>query len=214
MVQFNLLPDVKLKYIKTQRTKHLITSVATILSVISVGVLLFSMFVVYVVQGKIISNLDTNIKKTNSKLASVKDVDKILTIQNQLSTLTSLHEGKPSAQRIFSYLQQTTPERVALKQMQLDFSASTVSLGGNAPSLDDVKIYADTLKTAKYTIGEDTTAQQAFSDVVLSSFERNNVGASFTVTAKFAPDLFDITKVIHLGTGTTAVDGSVFGEGQ
>ena len=213
MVQFNLLPDVKLQYIKTQRTKHLVTFIATAVSIVSVGLLLFSMFVVYIVQGQLITNLDKNISKSNTKLESISDIDKILTVQNQLSTLTSLHESKPAAARLFTYLQQTTPERVSLSQVQLDFSASTITLGGMAPSLDDIKVYTDALKTATYT-ADKGTSQKAFSDVVLSSFSSNNKGASFTITAKFATDLFDTTKAIEMKASTTASSDNVFGEGQ
>lgn len=213
MVQFNLLPDVKLQYIKTQRTKHLVTFIATIVSVVSVGLLLFSMFVVYIVQGQLITNLDKNINKANSKLESVNDIDKILTVQNQLSTLTSLHESKPSVSRLFTYLQQTTPGRVSLTQVQLDYTATTITLGGTAPSLDDIKVYTDALKTATYTI-DNSGSQKAFSDVVLSSFSSNTKGASFTITAKFSSDLFDTTKAIQMKAATTASSDNVFGEGQ
>lgn len=214
MVQFNLLPDVKLQYIKTQRTKHLVTFIATIVAIVSVGLLLFSMFVVYVVQGQLISNLDKNITKANTKLESVSDIDKILTVQNQLSTLTSLHESKPTTSRIFSYLQQTTPARVSLNQVQVDFSALTITLGGNTSSLDDIKVYTDTLKSATYTTDGSSSSQKAFSDVVLSSFSRNDKGASFTITAKFPSDLFDTTKAVTLKASTATSTDNVFGEGQ
>lgn len=214
MVQFNLLPDVKLQYIQTQRTKHLVTFIATIVAIVSVGLLLFSMFVVYVVQGKLITNLDNNINKANTKLESVSDIDKILTVQNQLGTLTSLHEGKPTVSRLFTYLQQTTPQRVSLSQAQVDFSALTITLGGTASSLDDIKIYTDMLKTATYASDSTTTAQKAFSDVVLSSFSRNDKGASFTITAKFPSDLFDTTKAIQLKANMSVSSDNVFGEGQ
>jgi Tfp pilus assembly protein PilN len=214
MIQFNLLPDVKLQYIKTQRSKHLVTFIATIVGIVSVSLLLFSMFVVYIVQGQLITNLDKDISKANTKLESVKDIDKILTVQNQLSTLTSLHEAKPATSRLFSYLQQTTPERVGLTQVQLDFLGLTVTLGGNASSLDDIKIYTDTLKAATYTTDDSTSSQKAFSDVVLSSFSRNDKGASFTITAKFTNDLFDITKTVQMKANTSALTDSVFGEGQ
>lgn len=214
MVQFNLLPDVKLEYIKTQRTKHLVTFIATIVSVVSVGLLLFSMFVVYVVQGQIISGLDKKTATANTTLGSIDDIDKVLTVQNQLNTLTSLHEGKPATSRLFAYLQKTTPARVGLNQVQLDFSATTITLGGTASSLDDIKIYADTLKSATYTSEEGGSKQKAFTEVVLSSFSRSDKNASFTITAKFAADLFDITKTVQLSATTAATTNSLFGEGQ
>lgn len=212
MVQFNLLPDIKLQYIKTQRVKHLVTFIATIVSVVSVGLLLFSMFFVYIVQGQILGSVDKNIKKENAKLTKITDINKILTVQNQLDTLTSLHEGKPAASRLFAYLQQTTPARVSLSQLQLDFSASTITLGGNASSLDDIKIYTDTLKAAAYSTGADSAQKKAFSDVVLSSFSRTDKGANFTITAKAAPDLFDTRLTVQLSASTATSTDSVFEE--
>lgn len=212
MVQFNLLPDVKMQYIKTQRTRHLVAFIATIASVISIGLLLVALFFVYGVQRQMIRNLDSKIAKSSSSLKSVEDVDKILTVQNQLSSLTALHEGKPTASRVFGYLQKTTPEQVSLNKLQLDFSTSAITVGGTAPSLDAVKVYADALKSAKYTVGSDTTKTAAFSDVVLTSFSKGDKGTSFTITAKFSADLFDTTKTVNLEVA--ASNSSVFGEGQ
>ncbi len=212
MVQFNLLPDIKLQYIKAQRTRHLVAFVATMASVISIGLLLLALFFVYGVQKQLIRNLDNKIAKSSSSLKKVEDVDKILTIQNQLSSLTTLHEGKPTASRVFGYLQKTTPGQVSLNKLQLDFSTSTITVGGTAPSLDAVKVYADALKTAKYTVGSDTTKTSAFTEVVLTSFSRDDKGASFTITAKFSADLFDTTKTVNLEVA--GANSSVFGEGQ
>lgn len=214
MVQFNLLPDVKMQYIKAQRTKHVVTFIATIAALASVGLLLFSMFVVYVVQGQMISNANKNITKSNTKLENISGIDKILTVQNQLSTLTSLHEGKPAASHLFIYLQQTTPSTVSLNQTQIDFSATTITIGGTAPSLDDVKVYADTLKNATYTTDSTTTPKKAFSEVVLTSFSRNDKGADFTIKTKYAQDLFDIKQTIQLKADVASSADNVFEEGQ
>lgn len=111
MVQFNLLPDIKMQYIKAQRTRHLVTFIATLASIISIGLLLLALFFVYGVQRQLIRGLDDKIKKSSSSLKQVEDVDKILTVQNQLNSLTGLHESKPTISRVFGYLQKTTPNR-------------------------------------------------------------------------------------------------------
>ena len=213
MIQFNLLPDVKLAYIRTERIKHVATLVAMMVSVVAVGLLCISMSVVYVVQRQIVVNLDNAIQKSNRKLASVKDVDKILTVQNQLKGLTGLHTGKPATSRVFAYLQKTTPKNVSLNKLNLDFSTTSITVGGSAASLDDIKNYADILKSATYTV-YGGKSQKAFSDVVLSNFSKNDKGATFTITAKFATDLFDITKDVTLSGIITEFGGENFQGGQ
>lgn len=214
MVQFNLLPDIKLKYIKTQRIKHLVTFISMIVSAASIGLLLISLFTVYVVQRQTLKDIDKKIDNSNKQLSAIQDVDKILTVQNQLRTLTSLHEDKPAASRIFSYIEQITPARVGLSNLQLDFEANTLSVGGAAPTLDDVKNYANAFKMATYSIGDDGQKQMAFDDVVLSSFSRNEKGTSFTITSKFADELFDNTESIKLGTNAGGAPESPFRGGE
>ena len=212
MVQFNLLPDVKLQYIKSQRTKHLVTFIAMVAGLIAIGLLLFSMSVVYLVQKNIILNLNSNITKYSKQLTAIPSVDKLLTVQKQLNTLTGLHEKKPVMSRLFPYLQQLTPQAVSLNKLQIDNVASTISLGGTADSLDTVKVYTNALKAATYTV-DGGTPTKAFSDVVLSNFSRDTKGANFTITAKFDPTLFSLTSNVKMQVNVVADDSqsSLFG---
>jgi len=212
MVQFNLLPDVKLQYIKSQRTKHLVTFIAMVAGLIAIGLLLFSMSVVYLVQKNIILNLNGNITKYSKQLKAIPSVDKMLTVQKQLNTLTGLHEKKPVMSRLFPYLQQLTPQAVSLNKLQIDNVASTISLGGTADSLDTVKVYTNALKAATYTV-DGGTPTKAFSDVVLSNFSRDTKGANFTITAKFDPTLFSLTSNVKMQVNVVADDSqsSLFG---
>lgn len=205
MVQFNLLPDVKLEYIKAQRTRHLVTFISTIAGVIAIGLLLFSMFVVHVVQKQLINNLNKDIAASSKQLNAIPSIDKMLTVQNQLNTLTGLHEKKPVMSRVFPYLQQLTPQSVSLSKLQIDNVASTLSLGGTADSLDTVKVYTNALKAATYTV-DSGSAQKAFSEVVLSSFSRDAKGANFTITAKFDPTLFLLTANVQMQVKVVADD--------
>jgi len=212
MVQFNLLPDVKLQYIKSQRTKHLVTFIAMVAGLIAIGLLLFSMSVVYLVQKNIILNLNSNITKYSKQLTAIPSVDKLLTVQKQLNTLTGLHEKKPVMSRLFPYLQQLTPQAVSLNKLQIDNVANTISLGGTADSLDTVKVYTNALKAATYTV-DGGTPTKAFSDVVLSNFSRDTKGANFTITAKFDPTLFSLTSNVKMQVNVVADDSqsSLFG---
>ena len=102
MLQFNLLPDVKLEYVKTQRTKHLLTLLSFAASAAGIGILVLSVITVDVVQKVALNNLNGDIKKYSTQLKQIPDLDKILTVQNQLGTLTSLHDKKPVTSRMFT----------------------------------------------------------------------------------------------------------------
>ena len=216
MIQFNLLPDVKLEYVRAQRTKRLLTLVSIVVSLAGLAVLLLSIITVDVVQKKSLHDLNSDITKYSSQLKNVKDLDKILTVQNQLSTLATLHDQKPVASRLFSYITQVTPAQASLNKLTVDFTANTLVVGGSAPSLDVVSAYTDTLKATTYSIEGSNTKTPAFSDVVLSSFGRDDQGATFTITATFDQAIFDTKNNITLQVPQSAKadQSSVFGEGQ
>jgi hypothetical protein len=213
MIQFNLLPDVKLEYVKSQRTKHLLTLVSIVVGIASLGVLAVSLFSVDVVQKKSLHDLDGDISRYSTQLKDVKDLDKILTVQNQLGTLTSLHDQKPVASRLFTYISQVTPQQADLDKLSLDFENGTITFGGSAPSLDVVSTYTNTLKSTTYKTDANGKGH-AFNNVVLSSFSRDDDGASFTITASFDPIIFQSQSTVTLTVPATAdsSQSSVFGD--
>ncbi|MFZ1249571.1 MAG: hypothetical protein WAQ24_04590 [Candidatus Saccharimonadales bacterium] len=216
-IQFNLLPDIKLKFVKARRTKYLMMLISSIIGAAALFVLLSSLLMVNVVQKKSIADLNKDIKKYGTELKATKDLDKILTVQNQLSTLTSLHEDKPVASRMFSYISSVTPVQASLDKLSADFTAHTISVSGKAPALDVISVYTDTLKGTKYYANDETqTKAKAFSDVVLSSFGRDDKGANFTITLSYDPALFLVTSDVHfvIPTATTTNQTNLFGAGN
>ena len=95
MIQFNLLPDVKLEYVKAQRTKSTVISASFIAAGSAFAIFLLLFLIVNVVQRKSTSDLNKDIKKYHSQLTSTPDLAKIVTIQSQLKALPGLHEAKP-----------------------------------------------------------------------------------------------------------------------
>lgn len=189
MVQFNLLPDVKVEFIKAQRSKHGLTVIAVVTSAVCLGVFAVSFIVANVAQKQYLSIVNDDITSLNNKLKSVEDVNKILTVQNQLAKLTQLHEGKPVTSRVFGYLTQVTPKDISLNKLTLDHTLTTMIVGGKAASLDAVRVYADTLKATEYETGD--SKKRAFSEVVLTNFSTGDGGTNFTISMKFDPTIFD-----------------------
>jgi len=214
MIQFNLLPDVKLEYVKTQRTKHLLTLISIVASLAGVAVLLVSVVTVDVVQKKSLDDENSDITHYSAQLRSVPNLNKILTVQNQLSTLTSLHDQKPVVSRLFNYIAEVTPTQAGLNELNVDFTANTITIGGTAPSLDVVSTYTDTLKATTYGVsGSGKTT--AFSNVVLSSFGQDQSGATFTITCSFDPTIFNTNDNVTLAVPqATTTDPSVFQGGN
>lgn len=204
MVQFNLLPDIKLQYVRTRRTKYLMTFVSLVVGAVAITVFLLSVFMVNVVQKKSLSDLNDDIAAYSAQLKDVKDLSKILTVQNQLDSLTALHDGKPVTSRLFEYIGQLTPAGASLDKLGIDFEANTMTIGGKAPSLDTVSLYTDTLKATKFSVEGSTESNKAFSDVVLSTFGRDDKGATFVITLKYDPAIFQATNKV-----TLVVPGSV-----
>jgi hypothetical protein len=204
MTQLNLLPDVKLDFIKAQRMRRLILSVSVLVTVVAVVILLL-MLIIDFAQKKHISDLNSTINSETQSLEHEHDISKIMTVQSQLESLTALHSAKPAVSRLFTnYLDETTPAKVDLSNFTADFNAHTFTITGSADSLITVNQYVDTLKFTKFTVSGSSASTDAFSDVVLTSFGINSnaadpsQAASFTINLNFDPTIFNITDNVTL----------------
>ncbi|MEZ6330533.1 MAG: hypothetical protein R3B12_00730 [Candidatus Saccharimonadales bacterium] len=84
MIQINLLPSIKAEYVKAQRTKRTVITISIIAVAVSLGVVGLLSSVAYGTQQLQLNNLKNDIAKSEQNIKDVKDLDKILTIQNQL----------------------------------------------------------------------------------------------------------------------------------
>lgn len=197
MIQFNLLPTVKLDYIKAHRSKQttLVVAIAVGLSALAICILLF--LVVNVVQKKHLSDLNKDIQTYSTQLQNTQDLEKVLTVQNQLNSLTSLHDAKPVASRLAGYLSQVTPAQASISSLKLDFSAHTIIMDGTADQLSSVNKYVDTLKFTTFTTKDETKKGNAFSNVVLSGFSRGEK-TTYSLSLSFDPAIFDGNQEVTL----------------
>lgn len=198
MIQFNLLPDVKLEYIKARRTQRLVMFVSVVLGGIALFVFVVLFLVVNVWQRQHLAALDSDIKKDTQTLESIPNLDRILTVQNQLNSLTGLHEQDPAAQRLFGYVGQVTPAQASVSSLSADFTENKLTLSGTANAVSTVNQFVDTLKFTTYTTDQNSTPQKAFSEVVLSNFTIGEKGVTYEIALKFDPEIFDNTVQVTL----------------
>ncbi len=191
MVQFNLLPDIKKEYIKAKRLKRLIMTLSAVAAGSSILIVFLTFTFVQVGQKRDIDNITKDIQAEVSSLRSVNDLDKILTIQNQLTELPVLHEEKPQTSRLFSILTQVTPADIKIQEVSFDFLEGTMVIAGSASDLASINRYADTLKFARYNTQDENDLVPFTS--VLTTLSRNEESASYEIEVDFDLQLFDNT---------------------
>lgn len=201
MIQFNLLPDVKLEFIKAQARKRLIILSSFIVSATFMVIFILLILNVKVAQQKRMNDLTKDIKSSVAKIRETKDIDKILTVQNQLSSLPGLHDQKIISSRLSDYLLQLTPSSAKITNAEVDFAANTITIKGTTPDLATVNKFTDTLKFTSYKVNnQDGQEGKAFNGVVLSNFSIQDKvtnaqeKATFEITANFDATLFKMIK--------------------
>jgi hypothetical protein len=196
MLQFNLLPDVKLQYIKAERQKNMVISISTIVTIASLAVLVLLLITVFGIQRKHIHDLGADMDTTAKQLQEVEDLDKILTVQNQLNSLGGLHNGKIVSSRLYTYLAKITPAFATISSLKADYTMNTLEVSGSVggpKTLNKFSIvnkYADSFKFTTYKVKSSDEPAAAFTNVVLSNISRADEEAEYTVTMSFDPRIF------------------------
>jgi Tfp pilus assembly protein PilN len=198
-VQFNLLPDVKLEFARQQKAKKLVYTFSFLATAVAIAIFVVSFVSVDILQKKLLDNAGKDIDSYSNKIKGIKDLGKILTIQNQLNSLPNLHQQKHYMSRLFVYLPQVTPTKIAISTVNIDDTAATIKISGNGDSIQTVNQFVDTLKFTSYVVGGDqSTKKLAFSNVILSTVGRDDKGANYSITANFDQALFTGTKDVAL----------------
>jgi hypothetical protein len=220
MIEINLVPDVKQELIKAQRVRASVISVAILIGIIAVGIVVALALWVFLVQTARGVLSDNTIKSESQKLSSVEDVSNTLTIQNQLSKLSDMHNQKNIDSRIFDVLATINPpdpNNIAITNLSLDSETSTVKIEAQAvngyPALD---VFKKTIDATKLKFEQDGETQSVPLASGMSDSDRsygeNAAGAKvlrFTLTFTYPEQLFSRTAqnaTIVAPTRTNATD--------
>ena len=203
MVEFNLLPDVKIQYLNARRLKRIVMSVSVIVGSVSLFIFILLVLFVDVAQKARINDLSNSITSSVGQIKGNTNLDKILTIQNQLQSLPNIETQTPITTRIFTYISQLTPSKATISSLNFDLGQNTATISGGADSINTVNQFVDTLKFTNYKDGT-STGNQAFSTVVLSSFSIATSSSSgsnqsqYSISFNFDPKLFESTENVSL----------------
>ena len=147
MIQLNLLPDVKREFLRTQRVRVKVITAAFFLSVAAVAAVVVVALWVYGGQELQKKLLTDDIARTYKELRAVKDIDKYVTIQNQLKSITALHDDKNHFSRLLDYLPAIN-SGVKLSNIAVDTDATSIVMDGQTKDYTTLIIFRDTLKGA------------------------------------------------------------------
>jgi hypothetical protein len=202
MIQLNLLPDLKKEFIKAQKVKALVITIAifTTLGAVGISALLF-VYVTFVQQFQVKLATD-DIGRKMQQLKSITDIDKYLTVQNQLGGLPGLHDGKGIYSRLFDFmsvLNPAAPNNVSLSDLQVLTSDHAIVFTGTTTTYETFNVFVDTLKHAQITYkvgGEgDAVTENMFDQVLVQSADLSRSSGTplvgFIVRTVYRDTVFD-----------------------
>ncbi len=204
MIEINLIPDVKQELLKAQRVRTSVISMAILIGIVAVGIVVALAMWVFAVQTARDVITDNTIKSESQKLSGVEDIANTLTIQNQLSKLVAMHDGKHIDSRIFDILNTinpSAPNNVAITKLTLDSADSTIKVEAQAvngyPALE---VFKKTINATKFEFTKDGQKQSVALATSMSDSDRSYgedaSGAKvlrFTLTFTYSPELFTRT---------------------
>lgn len=222
MIQLNLLPDVKKEFLRAQSARRKTIALSILVTIIAAGLTVVAALYVYAVQNGIMYLQTQDIKGKSSQLSSVKDIDKYLTIQNQLAQLSSLHGNKNNFSRLIDFLPRLNPappQNIVLTNLEVEANAKTIVFKGRVSDYGALTTFKDTLSNATFTYvhdGQNVEATKLFSDVKIDSalYEKTNTsaGVTFTATVLYDPAVFEQTNTnVSVTVPNKETTGSVVG---
>ena len=199
MIEINLLPNVKRELLKTRAMRNRVISIsflvggASIAAVVVLALILGSQIAAEAVQNGVI-------KDRNDKLMAVEDLNKVVTIQHQLTKINEQHSGKKINSRIFDVVtavNPVAPNNVSFSDIKVNPESKTSTLEGSA-----VNGYSalETLKKTILNTKVQTTDGDKSSEVSLTkeikdgdtSFGENSEGKKvlqFSFSFEYAEEL-------------------------
>lgn len=204
MIQLNLLPDVKKEFIRAQKQRNFVISIS-IVTVVASGVILVLLGSwVYGGQALIINDQTNKIDQKASQLQNVEDLDKYLTVQNQLSQLDELHQGKTVYSRLFGYLEALNPaapnnvafSTVTIRQAE-ETGENSIELEGTTRNFSSLASFKTTLEAATLTFIDASDQSQEVNLFESVAVEEAGIAqvdgtqlVSFTVRVNYVEDAF------------------------
>lgn len=202
MIEVNLIPDVKLELIKARRARAKVVSICITICVVSFGVV--AVLCAYIFGVQTVRNVlaDNTITSQYQELKKVDDLSKILTIQNQLSKISTLNDNKKVYSRTFDMLSAivpSSPNQVQISSLNIDANKKTITIEGQAAnSYAALEVFKKMIHGAQVQYNDNENKQQkvdlasniSTSDTSYGEDSSGNKVLRFTLSFDYAQELF------------------------
>lgn len=186
MISLNLLPDVKKDLLRVRRERNLVVSISVVVVGASIGVLLLLSGTLGVLIGAkaLMENSIKNDEQTIKQAQKKKQLDKYITIQNQLKQIGKLKSDQQVYSRLMDYLTQlnpAAPNNVQISSAKIEAPAGsssdtsssssssasadgiTMTIEGKTTNFSALDVYKNTLSKAQlsYEVEEEDTSSDS-----------------------------------------------------
>lgn len=204
MIEINLVPDVKQELINAQRVRTSVISLSILVGIAAIAIVIVLAVWVFGIQAARSALSDGTIKDESQKLTQVTDISNMLTIQNQLSKISAMHDSKSIDSRIFDVLatiNPPAPHNVSITNLSLDSVSKTIKIEAQAvngyPALE---VFKKTISATNFEFTKDGQKQSVALASQMSDSDRSYgddaSGATvlrFTLTFVYPDELFSRT---------------------
>jgi len=196
MIELNLLPDVKKEFLHAERARRRTIALAILITIIAAGATVLFAFYVYGVQSVILYTQTEDIKRKASQLSGIQDIDKYITIQNQLANLSKLHEDKVNLSRLLTFLptlNPAPPKNVTLTNLDVSTEDKTITFKGTVKDYAALTTFKDTLINTEFSVGgsDEQEAKKLFSEVTVESAALEaDTGVTFSIVTTYDEEAF------------------------
>jgi len=217
MIQINLIPDIKRELLRAQQMRRTAISISIFAGIIAAGavVALGIILGVQVVHQNIVQ---TNIDSEYKTLKGVDNIENVLTIQNQLTSIQSYQDKRTIDSRLFDVLgaiNPAEPNSAKFSSIKLDPLSQTITIEGTAANgYSATETFRKTILNTQVEsgTGSDVVKTPLTNEVTIgeTSYGQSADGVRvlrFSVTFTYPDGLFDNSlKNIKIVTPTAKID--------
>lgn len=204
MIEINLIPDVKREFLKTKQLRNYVISTSVL---VGVGVIGLAVVLGLILGGMLVAEKlqDDGIDKEGKALTSIEDLNKTVTIQQQIEKINAQQAVKTIDSRLFDVMvaiDPPSPNNIKISELKLDPVAKTISVEGSAANgysaLEVVKKTIANTKILTLQNGEEVEVDLA-TDIVAgdTGFGENAEGQRvlrFSFSFTYSDELFAVSK--------------------
>lgn len=212
MIEINLIPDVKQELLKTQRARARVISGSILVTIIALGILVALLIYIYAVQGVRSAVLDGQITDKGAEIAQVEDLSQVLTIQNQLSSISEYNNQKNMSSRVFDLVSAITPagnNAVSFSRISVgptltstgtqadSAQGGTIQLEGQTAGYDSMEVFKKTIENTvlQYNDGDESlttrlTQQVNAGEISYGEDAEGKRVLRFTLSFEYPAELF------------------------